>query len=110
MKIRFIYCWLGLVLAAGLAACSPATAVPTATREQATATAAIPPTQAPTSTVENTATAEASVDACIACHTDKDQLIATADQVVEEVAESRRGWLRGRCGSVGALGKGFSKR
>ncbi len=42
---------------------------------------------------------------CISCHIDKEQLIATAkpEEVIEE--EIIRSWLRGRCGSVGAMGK-----
>lgn len=88
MKIRLSYVWLGLLLAAGLTACGSATAVPTATSMPPTPTATLAPTLAPSPTVASTPTEVVVTDACVTCHTDKDQLISTADQVVEEVEES----------------------
>ena len=70
--------WLGFaVLALLLAACAKApapTAAPTA------------PTAPPVAVVQPTATA--SVDYCLQCHTDKDQLIQTAKPEEEAIIES----------------------
>jgi len=90
-------------LLAGLAACgqgedptpqavatvAQATAAPTETAAPTdTATAAPTDTPAPTATTPPTPTEEPLADACLACHSDQEQLIAVADPLEEVVSES----------------------
>jgi len=57
-------------------------------------TASVEPTEVPTAIIEPVSTPEttpaevASVDTCVSCHLDKDELIRTAAPVVEAESES----------------------
>lgn len=84
--------WLGLaVLICLLVACAPQApqAVPVET-EPVMPEAVPTETTAPSPTPESTATETVETDACVDCHTDKDQLILTA-KVEEEIPEESEG-------------------
>ena len=88
MEKRPFFYWLALLLVVSLTACAPA-AQPSGVPEPAADTQPAPEMEAAVSTEEIPATEAAATDTCIDCHTDKDQLILTADAVVEEVEESK---------------------
>ncbi|MHC1782557.1 MAG: hypothetical protein AB9891_07325 [Anaerolineaceae bacterium] len=92
MEKRTFFYWLALLLVISLTACAPAaqpSVVPEPAAETQPAMEAAPETEATAPTEEIPATEAAATDTCIDCHTDKDQLILTADAVVEEVEESK---------------------
>jgi hypothetical protein len=92
--------WSGLVLmvvllAALLTGCGSAQETATATVAPAEPTTAAPAATAttralPDPTATTAATEVAAVDQCVVCHTDKDQLIATA-KIEEEVIKESEG-------------------
>jgi hypothetical protein len=94
MKKVIFWVVIGLVVLL-LAACTPAAAPePTATLAPTETNTPPPPTHTPeptpTDTPEPTPTEIVVVDYCVACHTDKDQLILTA-KIEEEVEEESEG-------------------
>lgn len=84
--------WLGLaVLLCLLAACAPQPSVSAPVEAEPVGPEAVPTeTTAPSPIPESTATETAETDACVDCHTDKDQLILTA-KVEEEIPEESEG-------------------
>ncbi len=93
MKRRLATYFCALALAILITACGTPPAAPTAAVVPETPTVIQPtattlPTQAPSPTAASTPTEVVKADTCVTCHTDKDQLISTANQVEEQVKES----------------------
>jgi hypothetical protein len=93
MKRRLVTYLCGVVLVVLLTSCGTPPTAPTATVVPMTPTVTQPtatvlPTQAPSPTAASTPTEVVKTDTCVTCHTDKDQLISTANQVEEQVKES----------------------